>query len=62
MMTDANICAKERCDGSALLQDHSTEINQARAAVRSFLSDSSSKDMPYLIADDNEALGLTEHM
>jgi vacuolar protein sorting-associated protein 51 len=38
LLSDVCACANERCDGSALLQDNSSEINQARAAVRDFMS------------------------
>jgi hypothetical protein len=37
-------CAKERCDGSAILQDDTEEINQARAVVRDFLSKNIGED------------------
>ena len=44
MLTETIKCAKERCDGSAMLQDDTDEINQARSAVRDFLSTSSGDD------------------
>ncbi|KAG7350533.1 Vps51/Vps67 vacuolar sorting complex protein [Nitzschia inconspicua] len=44
MLSDICMCAKERCDGSATLQDSSTEINWARAAVRDFMSNKSNDD------------------
>jgi vacuolar protein sorting-associated protein 51 len=37
LLSDTCTCAKERCDGSAMLQDNNWEINQARAVVRDFM-------------------------
>jgi hypothetical protein len=41
ILTETIKCAKERCDSSAMLQDDTDEINQARAAIRDFMSTNS---------------------
>ena len=43
LMAEVMQCSKERCDSSALLQDNSSEVNQARAAIRDFLAVNSSE-------------------
>jgi hypothetical protein len=56
LLADASACAKERCDGSAMLQDTSTEVNQARAAVRDFMDTEGNKDAPlsnFFIEDED---------
>ena len=42
ILTETIKCAKERCDSSAMLQDDTDEINQARASVRDFMSTNNS--------------------
>ncbi len=41
LLTEAVKSAKERCDSSALLQDDSVEVNEARAVVRDFMASNS---------------------
>ncbi|KAL3906781.1 MAG: hypothetical protein SGILL_009137 [Bacillariaceae sp.] len=38
LLVEVAQCSKERCDGSATLQDNSSEVNQARAVVRDFVA------------------------
>ncbi|KAL3904799.1 MAG: hypothetical protein SGARI_004754, partial [Bacillariaceae sp.] len=44
LLVEAAQCSKERCDGSAMLQDNGTEVNQARAVVREFLAVNGGED------------------
>jgi len=44
LLTEAIKTAKERCDASAMLQDDTVEINQARAVVRDFMACSGGED------------------
>lgn len=44
LLTEATKNAKERCDGSAMLQDDALETNQARAVVREFMASNGGDD------------------
>eukprot|EP00531_Pseudo-nitzschia_arenysensis_P000542 CAMPEP_0116132144 /NCGR_PEP_ID=MMETSP0329-20121206/9391_1 /TAXON_ID=697910 /ORGANISM="Pseudo-nitzschia arenysensis, Strain B593" /LENGTH=1063 /DNA_ID=CAMNT_0003626639 /DNA_START=34 /DNA_END=3221 /DNA_ORIENTATION=- len=44
LLTEAINNAKERCDASAMLQDDTIEINQARAVVRDFMASNGGED------------------
>lgn len=41
LLKEAQKCAKDRCNGSAMLLDETSETNQARAVVRQFMAENS---------------------
>ncbi|VEU35998.1 unnamed protein product [Pseudo-nitzschia multistriata] len=60
ILAEATKNAKERCDGSAMLQDDALETNQARAVVRGFMASNGGSDGlvgRFTISEDDETDG-----